>query len=30
MLHFNSMNEASEIFKALSAPMRLRIMGTNI
>ena len=26
MLHFNSMNEASEIFKALSAPMRLRIM----
>lgn len=26
MLHFNSMNEASEVFKALSAPMRLRIM----
>jgi predicted transcriptional regulator len=26
MLHFESMRDASEVFKALSAPMRLRIM----
>lgn len=26
MLHFQSMRDASEIFKALSAPMRLKIM----
>lgn len=26
MLHFNSMEDASEVFKALSAPMRIKIM----
>ena len=26
MLHFESMKAASEMFKALSAPMRLKIM----